>query len=60
METEYSSYRLGREKSQLVGGGIGQPRICRFFAGLGEAWSSAIQGRQGPMTIPTMLRVLFS
>ena len=28
--------------------------------GLLYVWSSAIQGRQGPMTIPTMLKVLFS
>ena len=37
-------------------------RVARY----GEAtlarrwWSSATQGRQGPMSIPTMLRVLFS
>ena len=32
----------------------------RPFLGPLYAWSSAIQGRQGPMTIPTMLKVLFS
>ena len=32
----------------------------RPFLGPLYAWSSAIQGRQGRMTIPTMLKVLFS
>ena len=32
----------------------------RPFLGPLYAWSSAIQGRQGPMTIPTVLKVFFS
>ena len=32
----------------------------RPFLGPLYAWSSAIQGRQGPMTIPAMLRIIFS
>ncbi len=32
----------------------------RPFLGPLYAWSSAIQGRHGPMTIPTMLRVIFN
>ena len=32
----------------------------RPFLGPLSAWSSAIQGRSGPMKIPAMLRVLFT
>ena len=42
-------------------GRLGFAAICldweRPFLGPLYAWSSAIQGRQGPMTIPTMLQI---
>ena len=72
METEYSSYRLGLTKkrarwlvtSKEMAQGLGRLGFVaisldweRPFLGPLYAWSSAIQGRQGPMTIPTMLSV---
>ena len=42
---------LGRLGFAAIGRGLSWGRYMR---------SSAIQGRQGPMTIPTMLKVLFS
>ena len=59
--------RAGKVTAKEMAQGLGRlgfaaisPDWERPFLGPLYAWSSAIQGRQGPMTIPTMLRIIFS
>ena len=53
METEHSSYRLGltEKRARWL---VAWLREKSRAGNVTYAWSSAIQGRQGPMTIPTM------
>ena len=59
--------RAGKVTAKEMAQGLGRLGFAaisldweRPFLGPLYAWSSAIQGRQGPMTIPTMLRIIFS
>ena len=59
--------RAGKVTAKEMAQGLGRLGFAaisldwvRPFLGPLHAWSSAIQGRQGPMTIPTMLRIIFS
>ena len=59
--------RAGKVTAKEMAQGLGRLGFAaisldweRPFLGPLYAWPSAIQGRQGPMTMPTMLRIIFS